>query len=340
MTTDQQFKSDSISQQLELASLDTFTFKAFLSDTFASHTWEELEEKLCVGSPTTTPPLSLEMSEFPRPWVFVRVLSATLIGYFALLMLLMLYGRNAINVLPAFIFFGCFAIPFAVLTFFFEMNSPKNVSIFQIAKLVMVGGAISFLVTFFLFDYFPLQKIYGAASAGIIEEIAKIIIVIILARIKITQHHCHTLNGVLYGAAVGTGFAAFESAGYALNVGLETNSFAALNHIIVFRGVLSPFTHIVWTAIAGGAFWMSFRENSDKKIISAILNTRFLSLFVISIALHFSWNTDLVQIFNLPSSFYIIQMIILGIISWLVVLRILATGLSDFRNDYLANKVC
>jgi RsiW-degrading membrane proteinase PrsW (M82 family) len=251
----------------------------------------------------------------------------------------MIYGRNAINVLPAFIFFGCFAIPFSVLTFFFEMNSPKNVSIFQVAKLVMVGGAVSFLITFFLFDYFPLQKVYGAASAGIIEEIAKILIVIILAKASITCKHSYTLNGILYGAAVGTGFAAFESAGYALNAGLEMNSFAALNHLIVFRGLLSPFTHIVWTGIAGGAFWMAFREISDKKIIAAITNTRFLSLFVISVALHFLWNSDIIQLFKLPDGFYIIQMVILGIISWLVILRMLATGLNEIRQLSFVNKI-
>jgi len=74
----------------------------------------------------------------------------------------------------------------------------------------------------------------------------------------------YRLNALLVGAAVGVGFSAFESAGYAFDTFLfespakfsETVSHDAVLNIHV-RGILAPFTHIAWTAIAAAAYWYS-----------------------------------------------------------------------------------
>jgi len=328
-----QSKKDLIANQLGLANLSNFSWKDFLSGTFAPHSWEEFEIRLCVGTKNTTPEVNMGMSIFPKPWMFVRMLASTLLGYCVLLLLLTIYKEEAIYALPALIIFGCFAIPFAVLTFFFEMNTPQNVSFASIAKIIFVGGAISFLVTFLLFDYFPLQKIYGPSSAGIIEEISKLAVVVILTKNFMNDRHKFILNGILYGAAIGTGFAAFESAGYALVAGLTDNSFSSLNHIILMRGILSPFTHIVWSAMAGGALWISYRESNRKTIWGVIFNFRFLSLFVIPVALHFLWNSDIAMFWGIEGHYFPFQMIVLGMISWIIILRFLATGFKDIQND-------
>ena len=170
---------------------------------------------------------------------------------------------------------------------------------------------------------------YGAASAGFIEEIAKFFAVLALGKGFIKNRHSYILNGVLYGAAVGTGFAGFESAGYALRVGLENNSFKSLNDLIIMRGLLSPFMHITWTAIAAGAFWMAYKSNQS--FLKSIVSVRFLSLFVISVGIHFLWNFPLLEVLNLPNTFEPIKLLILGILSWMVVLRIVFVGLQELR---------
>lgn len=304
--------------------------KYFLSKTLSSHDWVEFEEKLSVGTELTTPDLNLSMIVFPKPWIFVKVLTGTLLTYLVLLALLSHYQFSAINLIPALIFTGCFAVPLAVLTLFFEMNTAENISAIFIFKLVFIGGALSFLLTFIFFDYFPiLEKLYGAASAGFIEEIAKLLAVVALGRKLIKTRHSYILNGILYGAAVGTGFASFESAGYALRVGLENNSFKSLNDLIIMRGLLSPFMHITWTAIAAGAFWISYKNNQS--IFKSMVSVRFLSLFVISVGIHFLWNFPIFEVFNLPNTLEPIKLFILGILSWMIVFRMVYVGLQELR---------
>ncbi len=321
---------DLISEQLNLDQNYSFSLKEFLSQTLSSHQWEEFEAKLSVGTNLTTPELHASMSVFPKPWIFVKVLVGTLLTYLLLLGLLSHYQLSAINLIPALIITGCFAVPIAVLTLFFEMNTTENVSVIFVSKLVLVGGALSFLFTFLLFDYFPiLEKLYGAASAGFIEEIAKFAAVLILGKRLIKTRHPYILNGILYGAAVGTGFAGFESAGYALRSGLENNSFKALNDLIIMRGWLSPFMHITWTATAAGAFWMAYQKNQD--IFKSIFSARFLSIFAVSVGIHFLWNFPLIETLNLPNTFEYVKLFLLGILSWMIVFRIAFTGFQEIR---------
>ena len=54
----------------------------------------------------------------------------------------------------------------------------------------------------------------GASSAAPMEETAKVLAMVVVAR---AAKYRYKLNGLLVGAAVGVGFAAFESMGYALN---------------------------------------------------------------------------------------------------------------------------
>ncbi len=316
-----------LARELELEGLHQFSLREFLSETFKSYSWSDIENRLVIGSESTTPHLSLGMAQFPKPWLFVRIFSATLLAYFIFLLVLNIYQQVAMIAIPALIFTGCFAVPFAVLTLFYEINTPRNISIFQVIKLLVIGGAFSFLFSFILFDAFPLYKVYGASAAGLIEELAKIFAVVFMGRLFIKGRHPYILNGLLYGAAVGTGFAAFESAGYALAAGLEYNSFLALNLSIWLRGFLAPFMHITWTAIAGAAFWMSFKE--CQSFWNAFIKARFLALFVISIALHFLWNIDLDDLGIISN----IRFIVIGVISWVICFMLAATGFKEIRHE-------
>ena len=76
-------------------------------------------------------------------------------------------------------------------------------------------------------------------------------------------HHREPRDGMVLGAVVGAGFAAFESAGYALQTLLDNlngQTVIALLEIEAFRAVLAPFGHITWTALIGGALFASSRD--------------------------------------------------------------------------------
>ena len=42
---------------------------------------------------------------------------------------------------------GSFVVPLAVVILFFELNTPKNVSVYQVGKLLLLGGALSLILT-------------------------------------------------------------------------------------------------------------------------------------------------------------------------------------------------
>jgi RsiW-degrading membrane proteinase PrsW (M82 family) len=86
-----------------------------------------------------------------------------------------------------------------------------------------LGGVLALLLSLFMYRLgaaFPIQWL-GASIAGLVEEPAKLLTLVIVIN---NPRYRYTLNGLLLGAAVGTGFAAFESAGYGLSAGLEAGS--------------------------------------------------------------------------------------------------------------------
>ena len=143
------------------------------------------------------------------------------------------------------------------------------------------------------------------------------------------------LNGLLFGAAVGTGFAAFESAGYAFekildsaggNVITEASMNAGVSNIIT-RGVLSPFGHIVWTANSAAALWL---VKGDKEFSWDMLTApSFLRIFIFMMVLHMTWNAPF-SILKLPL-FDDLKMIIIGVIGWTICFRLIQVGLKQLN---------
>lgn len=56
-----------------------------------------------------------------------------------------------VNLLPGLIASGAFAIPIASLVFFFEVNARKNISPYQVMRMVVKGGIVSMLFSLMLF---------------------------------------------------------------------------------------------------------------------------------------------------------------------------------------------
>ena len=129
------------------------------------------------------------------------------------------------------------------------------------------------------------------------------------------------------GAAIGAGFAIFESMGYAFRA-LLLSKFDKdfMTDIIMLRGVLSPFAHIAWTAICGAALWRV--KGGHPFSFGMLLNGRFWHLFIVPIVLHMVWNAD----FSLP---YHLKSIGLGIIAWAIILALIQEGLKEIRREKL-----
>ena len=195
--------------------LEGFSPKELLSDVFKKHKSEEVEEYFTVGVPSTTPDITEVNTTWPRPWVFFRMFLFAVLVTTGLYQILTFYGNPI--ALPGMLMTGSFVVPTAALIFFVEMNARRNVSLYQILRLAFSGGVMAMGFTMFMSQALLLYPSGWMLPviAGPIEEMAKLLALVLVI---FNTKYRYTLNGLLFGAAIGTGFAALESAGYAFRV--------------------------------------------------------------------------------------------------------------------------
>jgi RsiW-degrading membrane proteinase PrsW (M82 family) len=324
------------------------------SEVFKRRGHDELENYFMVGAKKSTPPLELVETGWPKPWMFFRVLG-TLWVAFAVLTLMFHFTTNS-NLIPALLLLGAFATPLATLTLFFEMNTPRNISMYMVAKLFITGGVLALCAALVL-DMLSVFQI-GEWEAGIVEECAKLFAVIVVVH---SVRFKYQLNGILFGATVGAGFSAIETMGYAFGIGtggfllgflqtlmkgatqagagqtqeqalqqllnLATNTGVAqmLKELLVRMFTAAPLGHMVWTAIAAGAFW---RVKQDRPFNAAMLmDKRFLMTFLIPVLLHAFWDAP----WQLFGGFG--NEIVAGVIGWYVLFTLVQQGLRQVKEE-------
>ncbi len=306
-----------------LEELKDFKLSNIFSEVFKKHTSEEMEEQLITGTAGHTPFLDNVEIGWGKPWLFARLLGISTVLAVLLYGGFMIYDND--NLVPGLIFVGSFAVPVSTLVFFLEMNVTRNVSIFMLMQLLFVGGIVSLLVALLFYSNFDVFETYlGASAAGIIEESAKVLIVILLVG-KSTRYRW-ILNGLLFGAAVGTGFGAFESAGYAFRIIINDGLIPGADNIIT-RGILAPFMHVVWTANIAAALWM---VKKDKPFQWDMLKEpAFLRIFIAMMLAHMLWNAPF-YLMPLPLGIDL-KHVLLGIVEWIICFRLIQTGLHQLK---------
>ena len=294
------------------------TFKSLFKNTFKKRTDEELDEIFICGGEKTTPKVSEIDPKNASAWVYFKILIFFLIAYIPTRIGFINYGNE--NFLPAMIMLAAFAIPVTVLIFFFEINLFRNIPFYKVMKYFILGGALSLIVAilFFSLDFNTDTTTYfGAMMVGLIEEAAKTTIVaVFLFKSKKSNY---ILDGLLIGAAVGAGFAAFETAGYILRYGLSGGLETMLG-VIKLRGFLAPGGHVAWAAIEGAALmYVKGFEKLDKKHLN---DKRFILICLIPVVLHGIWDMPI----NLP---YYMTQIAMTILAWLVIIYFINLGLKQ-----------
>lgn len=308
-----------------LRSVQRFSFADLLSETFTRRSPQEIEAYMSVGTRATTPPLSQLVPEWPRPWLFVRLMLGALVV--ALMLYVAVVVFNTPVGLPGLLMVSCFVVPLGVVLLFFELNVPRNVTLIYVLGLVLLGGVLSILVSVVLFKAFPeLGSLVGASAAGLIEELGKLLAVVYATRRLSAVRYRYVLNGMLFGAAVGAGFAAFESAGYAMVTMLQAKSLAPALDVVLVRGWLSPFAHVLWTALTAGALWRVKGAHSYSGAMLA--DWRFVRVFIIAMLCHAVWNADII-----PTGPFLLKYWVLGAVGWMVALSLVQEGLEQVRRE-------
>ena len=312
--------------------LQGFKLSDLFTEVFSKHSREEVEDYFTVGTAKSTPDITEVDTSWPKPWLFTRMMLASVILYFLMLLGWDQFGNT--KLLPGLMFLGSFAIPTSVLMLFIELNVRRNISLYMVLRLTFLGGILSLLIThvlpivpwlftLFLTNY---SEALGASVAGPMEETAKVLAMVAVAS---AAKYRYKLNGLLVGAAVGVGFAAFESAGYAFDVLIDSESTVEMVKNINARGLVSPFGHVVWSAIAGCALWRVIRGRPFRW--SMLVDVNFIRLFLVPVILHMIWNSPL----QMP---YFGTQLLVGAVGWFVCLSLVQEGLHEVREEQAATR--
>ena len=314
-------------------------WRMLFTDVFKSHSVEEAEDIFICGTHKTTPHITQVSKEWPRPWLYSRVFLMFTIA-FALLWLCCNMFNNP-NALPGMIVVGSFAVPLSTMIMFMEVNAWRNVSLYKVIQTFLVGGCASLVATLLRFSIVGTHKLdfFGAFMTGLIEETGKA--VIIYHFLKRTTGRLSILSGLLIGASVGAGFAAFESAGYALQPVLayfqNSGYYAAygrhldmsimldaINQSVFIRGFLAPGGHVTWAAISGAG--MVIAAKALRRLDTTVLtDMHFIRLFAIPVVLHATWDSPLA---NIGLRILLVPLTLTAIV-WIVVLILINMGLSE-----------
>ena len=294
------------------------TFKDLFKDTFKKHSEEDLDNVFVCGSSSTTPDVKDVNPKKASAWVYFKIFIFFIIAYIPTRIGYINYGN--LNFLPAMIMLGAFAVPVTILIFFYEINLFRNIPFYKVIKYFILGGALSLIlaILFFSLDINTDISTYsGALMVGLIEEVAKAAIVAFF--LFKSKNSNYILNGLLIGAAVGAGFAAFETAGYILRYGLAGGD-AVMLQTIKIRGFLAPGGHVAWAAIEGAALmYVKGFEKLDKKHLN---DKRFLLICLISVVEHGIWDMPI------EAPYYLVP-IGLTVAAWLVIIYFINLGLKQ-----------
>jgi len=196
------------------------------------------------------------------------------------------FATGNANLVPTIILLGSFLVPVAFVTYAFG-HADQVVTAQRIFTAFVSGGVLGVLGASVLEAAF-LRQPSGPAyvGVGLIEEAVKLAALWLVAR-RLGRYSMR--DGIVLGAAVGFGFAAFESAGYAFNALFTAGgpSLWTLVETEVLRGILAPVGHGLWTAIVGGTL---FRVAAGRGRLR--LNGAVVGWYLVVALLHGLWDAS------------------------------------------------
>ena len=183
---------------------------------------------------------------------------------------LVTFATQNSNLIPTIILLGSFLVPVTFVTYAFSHADPI-ITPQRIFGAFVVGGTLGVLGASLLeAELLKAPSPFTYLGVGLIEEAVKLAALWLLAR-RLPRYGVR--DGMVLGATVGLGFAAFESAGYAFNALFTTNGLSLLDVVEteVLRGILTPIGHGVWTAILGGAMFAAASRRWRPRATAALL---------------------------------------------------------------------
>jgi len=188
---------------------------------------------------------------------------------------------------PNVIIVGTFLVPACTVLYVLSREHEAHLSVESLVLAFLAAGTAGVVLTAVTETYLLPHHVATNLGIGLIEEGGKAGVLLLVAA---TVRPRVPRDGMVLGATVGAGFAAFESAGYALRVLIENSGQHGIIDILeteAQRAVYAPFGHITWTAIMGGALFAS--AWADGQIH---LDRRVAWTFAGVVSLHALWDAS------------------------------------------------
>lgn len=189
------------------------------------------------------------------------------------------------NLVPALILIGAAVVPAAFVAFVYGRRLGYDVSGGVLALTALVGGVVG-VVLAGIWEYRTLVRLgfLPMAAVGVAEETAKLLVP---AAVLLFVRYRRPANGLLLGVASGAGFAALETMGYAFVTLIESGGdLAAVDGLLLLRGLLSPAAHMAWTGLTAAALW----EAAARRWQAGAL-VRFVVVYLVVVGLHTAWDS-------------------------------------------------
>jgi RsiW-degrading membrane proteinase PrsW (M82 family) len=239
-----------------------------------------------------------------RRWAWLGILVGGVV-LFEIVRRVLLETQNP-NLVPALILVGASVAPTAFVAFVLGRRLSWDISTGALVGVAFLGGLIG-VVAAGLLEYRTLVdlRVLPIVLVGLIEEAAKLIVPAVLL-VSFRQYR-RPADGLLVGVASGGGFAALETMGYAFVTLIQSKgNVAAVENVLLLRGLLSPAAHMAWTGFTAAALWYAAYRGWKG---SALL--QFVAVFVLAVALHATWDSA----GSIPV-FIVLSVISLGTLGW------------------------
>jgi RsiW-degrading membrane proteinase PrsW (M82 family) len=190
------------------------------------------------------------------------------------------------NFVPSMILLGAVVVPATFLTFTAGRSGTWRVPAATLAGAALFGGVVG-TVSAGLLEYDTVRGLDAlpALGIGLIEESCKLIVPVVLLCWQAARRRLGPADGLVVGVAVGMGFAALETMGYAFTALITSGGdIGAVEQTLFARGLLSPAGHMAWTGLAAGALWRAAALRTTGSALTAP------ATFAAVVVLHTCWD--------------------------------------------------
>jgi RsiW-degrading membrane proteinase PrsW (M82 family) len=220
---------------------------------------------------------------WPLHWAAVLLAGVTL---FAALLAVAVNTRDPIY-LPCLLLLGAAVVPATLTTFVAEVERAHGLSFARLTTAAVLGGVVAGILAGQLEA--DVSRTLGSLpflTIGLVEESAKLAVAVLVARRW--RPRPGPAGGLVLGVAVGSGFAAMETMGYAFVALVNSHGqLQAVDSLLLMRAFASLGGHAVWTGLACSA-WYAVRSARKRRLGQL----RWALTFTGVICLHAWWDAS------------------------------------------------